>query len=566
MRPPPLRRVSLCYTPADALHDNETLCKLGFDLAADKDSADKIVKALMRNTRLAKIRFPDDQSSDSEEDAKHKAHREMAADLRHRNEGADAKAKREQRIQAQKEFVEKKRREEEEKKHPGAGSREEETGGRVPAKEEESLLKGPAPGEHYELEEILTGRPQDDDEEKRDAPSARLSKAPAVGGAGEGASIPSPREQAEPSPREEQAEEVDSSSPKRGVGVKLGKARGTAKAPEEEPARTKSGRIKTAAEITYGTDSEEEQEEVAGEKEEKPKEKVDDADRDDADGRTAAPTGEGKRPEEGEARPAAAAGEARPAAATGEGKRPAAAIGEGKRPEEGEARPAAAAGEGKRLAAATGEARAEAEQKQIQESPEEEGRAEAERSRREQPPQQPATSSAADAEQKHFLQWDERRSPQHAESTFEDIARGLLAAHNRLRRNPEFYIQNLTEMRNSFCATDPLKLYRPGKMPGLGTEEGQPAVDEAIAVLEKNLPTLKSLPSYEWSESLSHSAHRHCVQSDFFEGITGHESPADVTGKKPWTTPKDRILQALGVPENSLSGRERADTAVDQIP
>ena len=109
------------------------------------------------------------------------------------------------------------------------------------------------------------------------------------------------------------------------------------------------------------------------------------------------------------------------------------------------------------------------------------------------------------------------------------MEREVIDEINRVRADPHEHAQELRDYRSWF---EGRVVYRPGSDTGMQTVEGVPAVDEAIAFLERQAP----LPPLDPSELLALAAHDH-ADEQAESGAVGHFSP---NGRNPGDRVKAR--------------------------
>lgn len=95
-----------------------------------------------------------------------------------------------------------------------------------------------------------------------------------------------------------------------------------------------------------------------------------------------------------------------------------------------------------------------------------------------------------------------------------DLERAVMQELNVARTNPAAYARHLENFRTLFAG----KSYRqPGSGDLIHTEEGVPAVDEAIAFLKRQRP----VPALQWADGLARSG-AELVKTQGKSGATGH--------------------------------------------
>lgn len=129
----------------------------------------------------------------------------------------------------------------------------------------------------------------------------------------------------------------------------------------------------------------------------------------------------------------------------------------------------------------------------------------------------------------------------------------VLERINQIRRDPMDYAERLRALRPRFQGK---LLYLPGHERALLTQEGLPALDEAIAFLERQTP----LPPLDRGELLALAAREHVVLQGTL-GTRGHFSPDGAS-------PGDRVRRAGGGPlvgEDISYGYSDAEAVVRQL-
>ena len=143
--------------------------------------------------------------------------------------------------------------------------------------------------------------------------------------------------------------------------------------------------------------------------------------------------------------------------------------------------------------------------------------------------------------------------PTPAEPDWSALAREVAEETNRLRRDPSSYAPYLEAMLPRF---DGFVLERPGR-PFLRTEEGEPAVVEAIAALRAARPA----PPLQWSAGLARAASDHVRD----QGPIGGTEHSGTDGSDP-ARRMERYGQWRGaVAENIAYGENPARDVVLQL-